>query len=146
MSLLLWNFIFLFYITNYSAAKICANRHMGIYSDYFLEVASVKENKKGMYKWSSCSFYLLNYFQDSAGLSSFIFLYSLINPNGVSLQVKKGWSFFDQEYMNSSAPLLEPQNKFPRSICIIWTFFFSLLITVIKLFLEMLTQFTLPLV
>lgn len=53
LSLLLDNFIFLFSTINYSEIKIFSNKHMGVYIDYFLEVASVKENeqlKKGLYK------------------------------------------------------------------------------------------------
>lgn len=145
MSLLLCNFIFLFYFINYSAAKICASRHMGIYSDYFLEVASVKENKTGMYKWSSCSFHLVNYFQDSASVSSLVFLYSLINPNGMSLEVKKD----DYSLIRSIWIVVLPYWNL-KQVSKIHLYhldiFFRLLITVIKLFLEMLTQFTLPLV
>lgn len=145
MSVLLCNFIFLFYIINYNAAKICANRHMSIYSDYFLEVASVKENKDKMYKWSSCSFHLLNYFQDSAGVSSLVFLYSLISPKGVSLEVKKD----DNSLIRSIWIVVLPYwnlKQVSKIHLYHLDFFFRLLIMVIKLFLEMLTQFSLPLV
>lgn len=91
LSLLLENFIFLFPVINYNATNIFASKYMGMYSDYYLGVDSQKENeqlKKGLYKWSTCSLRLLNYFQYSADLRSWVFLYSFINLNGTSLEVE----------------------------------------------------------
>lgn len=114
-SLLQDSFVFLFSFINYSATNIFANKYMGVYSDYFLGVYSEKQNqlfKKGLYKWSSCGFHLLNYFQDFGSARSWLFLFSLINPNATSLKVEEDDPFFLHGYRNSCALLLEPINMF----------------------------------